>query len=166
MTHDTNVCQICTLQTSRSLATGPVIIQGPSRNAGVPLHLCDWRPEIRRDPPGWPASYDQAKPAQRQAHAHSRSRGWRGSPEGADSSHVQSQDLGLSRNRGTPQWLVRMENPTQMDDNWGYPYCGKPPFGDWGDHLWKQQSSHKEPWEVLRLSQFSQLWLENLQKHR
>jgi hypothetical protein len=31
----------------------------------------------------------------------------------------------------TPQWMVYfMENPTKMDDNWGYPYFRKPPFNE------------------------------------
>ena len=41
-------------------------------------------------------------------------------------------DLEVSIVMGVPQtrWMVYfMEIPTKMDENWGYPYFGKPPFG-------------------------------------
>ena len=37
---------------------------------------------------------------------------------------------GFHSHGGTPNsWMVYvMENPTQMDDDWGYPYFRKPPY--------------------------------------
>ena len=39
-----------------------------------------------------------------------------------------SYDLGISRNGATQnRWFI-MDNPTNMDDGWGYPYFRKPPY--------------------------------------
>jgi len=39
--------------------------------------------------------------------------------------------LRVSKNRGTPKWMVKiMENPIKMDDFGGYPYFWKYPFDD------------------------------------
>ena len=47
--------------------------------------------------------------------------------------------LGVSKNRGTPKWLIFiMENPFKMDDlggPLGYPYFWKHPFGSFWSKL-------------------------------
>ena len=47
------------------------------------------------------------------------------------SSSMDSMDLGVSKNTGTPKWMVKiMENPIKMDDLGGKPTIfRKPPFG-------------------------------------
>ena len=39
--------------------------------------------------------------------------------------------MGVSINGGTHRWMVYNKgNPTKMDDDWGYPYFRKPPYGE------------------------------------
>ena len=43
------------------------------------------------------------------------------------SPHMFKQNLGVSINGGTPSWMIKGKSHLEMDDNWGYPYFGKPP---------------------------------------
>ena len=47
--------------------------------------------------------------------------------------------IGISINGGTPNGLFVMENPTEMDDNWGYHHLWKPPYLG-GYPLWEVPS--------------------------
>ena len=58
------------------------------------------------------------------------------------SSFMSSIYMGVSKNRGTPKWMVYRENPIKMDDL-GYPYFWKHPHGliGWISHEWTSDST-------------------------
>ena len=41
---------------------------------------------------------------------------------------IEDPNIGVSMNGYTPKWMVIMESPIEMDENWGYPYFRKPPY--------------------------------------